>query len=206
MNSLLLMVFFGVYGDGECPCGAACRCAAPSHEQTAPAAGHGGRDAQTGLHDQTGLAGAVPTAQAEFLAWLNRERAGQGLLAVQYSPDLEKWAALNNTHQRSRGLGHYVLGPASRQNAAMAATVMAAAPMWLNSPPHRSGLFDASIRWIGVAGDGTWATWNGSSAVEAPTLMPRAGEPVAGETRVSSAPPVATPRAWHRGWRRRCCR
>src|SRR5262249_45689275 len=51
-----------------------------------------------------------------FTAWLNATRASYGLPAVGYDPNLANWAASNNAQQQLRGIGHFVMGPARRQN------------------------------------------------------------------------------------------
>jgi hypothetical protein len=81
------------------------------------------------------------------------------LPAVGYDPNLTNWAQMNNAQQAQRGLGHFVMGPARRQNAAIgnAATIGAT---WMASPAHRAALLDPSIRWIGLAGWGTYWTLN----------------------------------------------
>jgi uncharacterized protein YkwD len=94
-----------------------------------------------------------------FTAWLNATRASYGLPAVGYDPNLSNWAAMNNSHQASRGLGHYVMGPARRQNSAMGNYSVIGA-MWLGSPAHRAALLDPSIRYIGIAGLGAYWTFN----------------------------------------------
>jgi uncharacterized protein YkwD len=94
-----------------------------------------------------------------FTAWLNSIRAGYGLSAVGYDPNLSGWAAANNSQQQARGMGHFVMGPARRQNSAMG-HYSSIGSMWLNSPAHRSALLDPSIRWIGIAGLGTYWTFN----------------------------------------------
>lgn len=94
-----------------------------------------------------------------FTAWLNATRASYGLPAVGYDPNLTNWAAVNNSHQASRGMGHYVMGPARRQNSAMGNYAMIGA-MWLASPAHRAALLDPSIRYIGIAGLGAYWTFN----------------------------------------------
>jgi uncharacterized protein YkwD len=94
-----------------------------------------------------------------FTAWLNATRASYGLPAVGYDPNLSNWAAQNNSHQASRGLGHYVMGPARRQNSAMG-NYSGIGAMWLSSPAHRAALLDPSIRYIGIAGLGAYWTFN----------------------------------------------
>lgn len=96
-----------------------------------------------------------------FGAWLNATRAGYGLQPVGYDPNLSAWAGQNNAHQASRGLGHYVMGPARSQNSGMGAYAQMGA-MWMASPAHRSALLDPTIRWYGIAGLGVWWTFNGN--------------------------------------------
>jgi hypothetical protein len=94
-----------------------------------------------------------------FTTWLNATRASYGLSAVGYDPNLSSWAAVNNTHQASRGIGHFVMGPARRQNSAMGA-FPGIESMWMASPAHRAALLDPTIRWIGIAGLGAYWTFN----------------------------------------------
>ncbi len=94
-----------------------------------------------------------------FTNWLNATRASYGLPAVGYDGNLESWAAMNNGQQAARGLGHYVMGPARRQNSAMGNAANIGA-MWMNSPAHRAALLDPSIRAIGLAGNGSYWTFN----------------------------------------------
>jgi uncharacterized protein YkwD len=94
-----------------------------------------------------------------FLAWLNGTRARHGLGAVGYDQSLANDAAVNNQHQNSRGLGHYYMGRARRQNSAMGSGA-SIGTMWMNSPGHRAALLDPSIRAIGLAGSGSYWTFN----------------------------------------------
>ncbi len=94
-----------------------------------------------------------------FTAWLNATRASYGLPGVAYDQALSNWAAVNNSHQASRGMGHYVMGSARRQNSAMGHYASIGA-MWMASPGHRSALLDPSIRTIGLAGLGSYWTFN----------------------------------------------
>jgi hypothetical protein len=94
-----------------------------------------------------------------FTAWLNATRAAYGLTAVGYDPNLASWAALNNGHQASRGMGHFVMGPARRQNSAMG-VFPGIESMWMASPAHRAALLDPTIRWIGIAALGAYWTFN----------------------------------------------
>jgi uncharacterized protein YkwD len=94
-----------------------------------------------------------------FLNWLNNTRAAYGLSAVGYDPNLSSWAEMNNSHQSAYGIGHFVMGPARRQNAAMGA-YPGIESMWMASPLHRAALLDPSIRWIGIAVSGYWWTFN----------------------------------------------
>ncbi len=94
-----------------------------------------------------------------FTNWLNTTRAQYGLGAVGYDPNLSGWAAQNNAQQQSRGMGHYVMGSARRQNSATGNYAQIGA-MWMASPPHRAALLDPTIRWIGIAGLGAYWTFN----------------------------------------------
>jgi uncharacterized protein YkwD len=94
-----------------------------------------------------------------FLNWLNATRAAYGLSAVGYDPNLSSWAAMNNDQQSSSGLGHFVMGPARRQNSAMGG-FPGIESMWMASPAHRAALLDPTIRWIGIAGLGAYWTFN----------------------------------------------
>jgi uncharacterized protein YkwD len=94
-----------------------------------------------------------------FVAWLNATRAQYGLGAVGYDPNLTNWAAMNNNQQVSRGIGHYVMGPARRQNSAMGNYASIGA-MWMSSPGHRAALLDPTISFVGIAGAGAYWTFN----------------------------------------------
>jgi uncharacterized protein YkwD len=95
-----------------------------------------------------------------FTSWLNGVRAQYGLSAVGYDAGLSGWAAQNNAQQSARGLGHHVMGPARRQNSAMAQSYAQIGAMWLASPSHRAALLDPTIRNIGIAGAGAYWTYN----------------------------------------------
>lgn len=102
----------------------------------------------------------VPAGDAYgFTNWLNATRASFGLGPVSVDPDLSNWAAANNAQQQSRGIGHFVMGPARRQNSAMGGAGSIGS-MWMASPAHRAALLDPSIRWIGIAGLGAYWTFN----------------------------------------------
>ena len=100
--------------------------------------------------------------RSEFLSHLNAGRAARGLSAVGYSAQAEQDCQVNNSHQRARGIGHFHLGSHRRQNAAMGSysggTLYRA---WEASPGHAAGLFDSSLRVVGLAYDGLWATFGG---------------------------------------------
>jgi uncharacterized protein YkwD len=102
----------------------------------------------------------APAADAYgFTSWLNSTRAAYGLPAVGYDPNLESWAAMNSAQQASSGLGHFVMGPARRQNSAVGG-FPGIESMWMASPAHRAALLDLTIRWIGIAGYGAYWTFN----------------------------------------------
>jgi uncharacterized protein YkwD len=94
-----------------------------------------------------------------FVGWLNATRAAYGLSAVGYDANLTNWAAMNNDQQAARGMGHFVMGPARRQNSAMGAFANIGS-MWMNSPAHRAALLDPTITAIGIAGLGAYWTFN----------------------------------------------
>jgi uncharacterized protein YkwD len=94
-----------------------------------------------------------------FTAWLNATRAAYGLSAVGYDPNLESWAAMNSAQQAASGLGHFVMGPARRQNSAVGG-FPGIESMWMASPAHRAALLDPSIQWIGIAAYGAYWTFN----------------------------------------------
>jgi hypothetical protein len=94
-----------------------------------------------------------------FTYWLNATRARYGLRPVGYDPNLTSWAHMNNAQQTRRGLGHYVMGPARRQNSALG-NAASIGSIWMASPAHRAALLDPTIRWIGVAGWGAYWTFN----------------------------------------------
>jgi uncharacterized protein YkwD len=92
------------------------------------------------------------------VGWLNATRASCGLGPVGYDQNLSNWAAQNNNAQAAYGMGHFVMGPARRQNSAMGAGFPGA--MWMASPAHRSALLDPTISWIGIAAAGAYWTFN----------------------------------------------
>ena len=95
-----------------------------------------------------------------FLYWLNSTRASYGLGPVNYDQNLSNWAAMNNSEQMARGLGHFVMGPARHQNSAAGGGFPGA--MWMASPAHRAALLDPTISWIGIAAAGAYWTFNAS--------------------------------------------
>jgi uncharacterized protein YkwD len=111
---------------------------------------------------QTAQSAPVAAASGDpygFVGWLNATRASYGLPAVGYDQNLTNWAAMNNDQQAARGMGHFVMGPARRQNSAMGAFANIGA-MWMNSPAHRAALLDPTITAIGIAGAGAYWTFN----------------------------------------------
>jgi uncharacterized protein YkwD len=94
-----------------------------------------------------------------FVNWLNATRAQYGLRAVGYDQNLTNWAAQNNAQQNARGLGHFVMGPARRQNSAMG-NYASIGSMWMASSAHRAALLDPTISFVGIAGAGAYWTFN----------------------------------------------
>ena len=107
----------------------------------------------------TAAAATVAGDPYGFVGWLNATRAAYGLSAVGYDANLSNWAAMNNDQQAARGMGHFVMGPARRQNSAMGAFANIGS-MWMNSPAHRAALLDPTISAIGIAGLGAYWTFN----------------------------------------------
>jgi hypothetical protein len=80
---------------------------------------------------------------------------------VSHDANLTNWAAMNNNAQMAGGLGHFVMGPARRQNAGVGHTdTLSMAAMWLGSPGHASALLDPTISWFGLACAGGCWTFN----------------------------------------------
>lgn len=102
---------------------------------------------------------AVAADPYGFTAWLNATRAAYGLGPVGYDANLSAWANANNAQQSARGIGHFVMGPARRQNSAMGNYASIGA-MWMASPAHRAALLDPTITMIGIAGWGAYWTFN----------------------------------------------
>ena len=105
------------------------------------------------------ISSATSSARSALISSLNATRAAYGLAPVGYDPNLAGWASANNAQQQARGLGHFVMGPARRQNSGMG-HIASMGAMWMASPAHRSALLDPSIRWIGIAGLGAYWTFN----------------------------------------------
>jgi uncharacterized protein YkwD len=107
----------------------------------------------------------APTVNADmtgFVAILNGIRARHGLRALVLDGNLSAWAASNNAAQSRRGIGHFVMGPATRQNAAWnfrdAASVAGA---WMASPGHRAAMLAREVTRVGIAyGPGNYWTAN----------------------------------------------
>jgi uncharacterized protein YkwD len=129
-------------------------------QSTQPAAESSASQTTIASQEATQPAATAPVGDPYgFLGWLNATRASYGLPAVGYDPNLASWAAVNNSHQASRGIGHFVMGPARRQNSAMGG-FPGVESMWMASPAHRAALLDPTIQWIGIAGLGAYWTFN----------------------------------------------
>ena len=133
--------------------------AATTPAAATPAAANGGAAPTTASATTTPAATAPAGDAYGFTAWLNATRASYGLPAVGYDPNLESWAAVNSAQQAARGLGHFVMGPARRQNSAMGG-YPGIESMWMASPAHRAALLDPTIQWIGIAAYGAYWTFN----------------------------------------------
>lgn len=179
---LLAYLFWSILPDCLCTPGLPGRFTPPQYAQPA----YVDATVQTATYAQPVAANSVPVTQATyttqaaqaapvvqqaaqpaaatgdpygFTNWLNSTRAAYGLSAVGYDPNLSSWAAMNNDQQAARGIGHFVMGPATRQNSAMGG-FPGVESMWMASPAHRAALLDPTIRWIGIAGLGAYWTFN----------------------------------------------
>ena len=136
--------------------------AAPTYYPAPPAPRPATIPVQVQLQPASYAAAPVAVASGDpygFTGWLNATRARYGLRPVGFDPNLAGWAATNNSQQAARGMGHHVMGPARRQNCAMGQAASIGA-MWMASPAHQSALLDPSITMIGIAGLGTYWTFN----------------------------------------------
>jgi uncharacterized protein YkwD len=78
-----------------------------------------------------------------------------GLSPVAFGYDVYADACENNRQQRFRGMGHFFMGRARRQNAGMGQTsVQQILYAWMGSPGHAAALFDPTIRVAAVAHEG----------------------------------------------------
>jgi len=86
-------------------------------------------------------------------------------MPLTYDHGLASWAAENNKAQRKTGVvGHTVMGPARRQNAAIITGDITpyVGAEWMTSDGHREALLDPTITRFGLAWDGLYWTWNAS--------------------------------------------
>lgn len=98
---------------------------------------------------------SIPPEVQSFLGQLNAMRAQRGLPMVSYDVYCYNDARVNNNFQLMRGIGHFFMGCARRQNAAIGQSSSYQVLIgWCNSPGHAEALFDPSIRLAAVAHDG----------------------------------------------------
>lgn len=118
--------------------------------------------AQAPMMPMMAPAKVTPTPQAStgFVGELNALRARYGLPGVGEDANLAAWANFNNGYQSARGMGHFVMGPARRQNVAWTPNGVSPLALWQTSPPHRAALLDPTIRVIGIATLGVYWTFN----------------------------------------------
>jgi hypothetical protein len=105
---------------------------------------------------------ACPVASGDcmgFVGWLNGVRAQHGLGPVSHDPALDGWCHQNNLAQAARGMGHWIMGTARRQNAAMGLGFPGVESAWMNSPGHRAALLDPTLRFVGIAWLGAYCTY-----------------------------------------------
>ncbi len=97
---------------------------------------------------------ADPTAQ-----WLNGVRGRHGLRGCVYDAALAGDAAVNSQIQTRRGLGHFYMGHALRQDSGWG-SLPAVMNSWLGSPPHLAAIIDPRVTRYGLAGAGAYWTLN----------------------------------------------
>ncbi len=94
-----------------------------------------------------------------FVSWLCAQRAAVGLPSVSWDEEMAQAAAANNSLQVVHGIGHWTMAGARRQNSAwMQYPDLLTA--WMNSPGHRAALLDPTVRWVGIAFSGAYATFS----------------------------------------------
>lgn len=100
------------------------------------------------------------TTEASFLGWLNNYRARAGLRSVGWDAGLVAGCQANNVQQAShRTCGHFGMGGARRQNAAMSYQgVGHVQSMWAASAGHNAALLDPSITGVAISANGPWWT------------------------------------------------
>jgi hypothetical protein len=141
-----------------------------------------------------GLLSGPVYAQDPLTDAINATRRAYGLRDLVYDAGLAGWAATNNQHQQSRGMGHYVMGPASRQNAAWGSnTVEGVMWQWVNSPGHLAGFLDTGIMYSGGSFDGHFWTWDGAVTPTVALMQPQVPSPP--EPPPGAAPPAVAPPA-----------
>ncbi len=95
---------------------------------------------------------------------INAERTAHGLRALAHEPTLVAWASQNNEQQMFRGMGHWVLGTATRQNAAWGQQSIAQVVReWMYSPGHRAAILAWDVTHCGGSFDGLNWTWNAAA-------------------------------------------
>ncbi len=114
---------------------------------------------------QKNKAKAVNMDPYGFGVWLNEYRRKNGLGPLAYDPNLDRFAARNNTEQLSRNtVGHFdnktPYGMPTLQNASRRASAYATlygdglfdAEGWVHSPLHNAALLDPTVTRYGIAG------------------------------------------------------
>lgn len=104
---------------------------------------------------------SAPTTLESYLYQLNALRASRGLRAVVFDQQLYNDAFTNSVQQTARGLGHFYMGRARRQNSGMG-TLSSVFVMWQMSPAHMSALLDPNISRAAIAQNGAYWTFSAS--------------------------------------------
>jgi uncharacterized protein YkwD len=99
------------------------------------------------------------TATNDPLYAVNALRASYGLRALAYDATLAAHAAVNNAHQRIRGLGHWS-NPNAYQVSSSAGDPNGAVATWMASSAHRSIVLNPSLTVAGIAHGSGFSTMN----------------------------------------------
>jgi len=112
-----------------------------------------------------------------FTQRLNDIRAARGLPDVAFDPGLVDTARSNNTHQRTRGLGHWVTGGLAQVAGVGFNTVESILSGWTFSPGHAAIIYSPHAIRIGFHCDGWACTASVAMGSQLVTSTQRATDP-----------------------------